>query len=419
MFDPTSLREQFPALRASTVNPPPVFLDGPGGTQVPDRVIDAMTDYLSRTNANTHGLFRTSRESDQTIGNAHQAIADMINAPSAEEVIFGPNMTTLTFAFSRAYGKTLHAGDEIMVTRMDHDANISPWRLAARDAGAKVVEVDIKREDCTLDYADFEKKLDKKTKLVAVTCASNAVGTINDVAKIIGAAHAVGAHVFLDAVHYAPHGPIDVTGWQADFLVCSVYKLFGPHVGALWGRHELLDTLPVYKVRPVPDALPERWMTGTQNHEGLAGTVAAVEYLAEIGRSMGQDYFPAFPQLDERSLDVHAGMAAIRAYESELALALLDELAKRSRIRVWGITAIERLDERVPTISISVEGRSPEQLAAHLASRDVYVWNGNMYAPALSEALGLEKRGGFLRIGLVHYNTFDDIDRLLAALDSA
>jgi cysteine desulfurase family protein (TIGR01976 family) len=262
-------------------------------------------------------------------------------------------------------------------------------------------------DDCTLDADDFRQKLSAKTRLVALTCASNAVGTLTDVPALVRQAHAAGALVFLDAVHYAPHGPIDVRAWGCDFLACSAYKFFGPHVGILWGRRALLEALPAYKVRPAAETLPDRWMTGTQNHEGIAGVKAALDYLADLAPAGTTTYRQALV----------TGMEAIRAYEATLAQHLLEGLAARRRFRVYGITDAARLAERVPTVSVSAEGRDAAAVAAHLAAAGVYVWNGNMYALNLSERLGLEERGGFLRLGLVHYNTHDEIDRLLAALD--
>jgi cysteine desulfurase family protein (TIGR01976 family) len=403
MFDVTAVREQFPALRQARDGQTPVFLDGPGGTQVPQRVVDAMVHYLTRCNANHGGLFATSQESDRILHDAHAAAAALLNAPSPDEIVFGANMTTLTFGLSRAFGRTLRPGDEVVVTRLDHDANVTPWVLAARDAGAVVRYVDVHPEDCTLDLDSVRNQLGPRTRLVAVACASNAVGSVNDVAAITRWAHDAGALVFLDAVHYAPHGPIDVRAWGCDFLACSAYKFFGPHVGILWGRRELLEELPAYKLRPVPNTLPDRWMTGTQNHEGLAGVAAAVDYLASLtGGGRG---------------NLRAAMQAVRTYETGLADRLLAALAERPRFKVWGITDRRRLDSRVPTVSISTGERTAEEIATHLAGRQVYVWNGNMYAMHLSERLGLEARGGFLRIGLVHYNTAFEIDRLVRALD--
>ncbi len=408
MFDLQSLRRQFPALRQSRDGLTPVFLDGPGGTQVPQRVIDAVVHYLSACNANHGGAFATSVESDAILHGAHGAVADLLNA-DAREIVFGQNMTSLTFHLSRSVGRAvLRPGTEVIVTRLDHDANVRPWALAARDAGAAVQFVDFHPEDCTLDLDDLARKLSPRTKLVAVGAASNAVGTVNDVRALAERAHAVGAMLFVDAVHYAPHGPIDVRAWDCDFLACSAYKFFGPHVGILWGKAGLLESLPAYKVRPAPDAIPDRWMTGTQNHEGIAGVAAAVEYLAGIGEVSG---------MRDRRSHVHAGMAVIREYEAGLTRKLLAGLAERKRFRVWGITDPGRLGQRVPTVSISLPGRSAADLAAHLAARHIYAWSGNFYALELTERLGVEPQGGLLRLGLVHYNTADEIDRLMQALD--
>ena len=416
MFDVMNLRREFPALESVAGTDQPIFLDGPGGTQVPKRVIEAMVRYLTTSNANHGGTFQTSRESDRIIEDARESIADLINAPSADEIVFGANMTTLTLHLSRAVARTLRPGDEVIVTRLDHDANVTPWVLAARDAGAIVRCVDVLPHDCTLDLDDFRRHLGPRTRLVALACASNAVGTINDVRTLSRWVHEVGGWVFLDAVHYAPHGPIDVVAWGCDFLACSAYKFFGPHVGILWGKREFLNQLPAYKLRPVPDRLPDRWQTGTQNHEGLAGVGAAVNYLAEVG-ARHHSFNAGFPSFQGRRLLVHAGMAAIASYEATLTAKLLEGLAQRPRVKVWGITDRRRLNERVPTISITVDGVDPKKIAAHLSGRNIYVWNGNMYALGLSERLGLENQGGFLRIGMVHYNTTDEIERLLGALD--
>jgi cysteine desulfurase family protein (TIGR01976 family) len=416
MFQVDALRREYPALNHRRDGVLPVFLDGPGGTQVPQRVIDAMVHYLTTCNANHGGVFATSRESDRIIHNAHQAMADMLHAASPKEIVFGQNMTSLTFHLSRSLAKTWRSGDEVLVTRLDHDANVRPWVLGARDAGATVRFVDLHLEDCTLDLDDLRRQLGPRTRLVAVSCASNAVGTLNDVRMITKTAHDVGALVFLDAVHYAPHGPIDVRDWNCDFLACSAYKFFGPHVGVLWGRDELLAELVPYKVRPSADTLPDRWMTGTQNHEGLAGVVASVDYLADIGKS--QPSFRArFTTLKDKCLDIHTGLAAIQDYESTLARRLLVGLANHPRFKVWGITNLEHLAQRVPTVSITMPKRSAAEIAEFLAARHIYTWNGNMYALELSERLGLEDKGGFLRLGIVHYNTAEEIDRLLAALD--
>jgi cysteine desulfurase family protein (TIGR01976 family) len=416
MLDVGYLRQQFPALRPAEGGRTPVFLDGPGGTQVPWRVADAVAHYLTAANANVGGAFATARASDRILADAHQAAADLLNAPAADEVVFGLNMTTLTFHLSWAFGRTLRPGDEVLVTRLDHDANVRPWVLAARDAGAEARFVDIHPEDCTLDLDDFRRRLSGHVRLVALTCASNAVGTVNDVKMLTRLAHDAGARVFLDAVHYAPHGPIDVQDWGCDFLACSAYKFFGPHVGLLWGRRELLAELPAYKVRPAPDELPGRWMTGTQNHEGIAGAAAAVEYLAAVGERC-----PAppgrFPGMAGRRLHAHAALAAIQEYEAGLCRRLLEGLAVRPRFRVWGITDPGRLAGRTPTVAVTAEGRTPREMAEHLARHDVYAWDGNFYAAELVERLGLAGRGGLLRLGLVHYNTAEEVDRLLRVLD--
>lgn len=408
MLDVQALREQFPSLHRAAA-PMPIYLDGPGGTQVPRCVLDAMIRYLTTCNANHGGVFTTSRQSDAVLQEAHQAAADLLNAPSAEEIIFGPNMTTLTFHLSRAFGRTLRPGDEMLVTRLDHDANVSPWVLAARDAGASVRFVDIHPEDCTLDLDDLRRQLTPRVRLLAVTCASNAIGSVVDVRRITRLAHEAGALVFLDAVHYAPHRLIDVQEWDCDFLACSAYKFFGPHVGILWGKRKHLGSLPTYKLRPATDDLPGRWMTGTQNHEGLAGVASAIDYLASIAANA--------PSARSRRERLVLAFASILDYERTLADRLLDGLAARPRFRVWGITRREQRNERVPTVSITAKDRTPRQIAEHLASREIYTWDGNMYALELTERLGVEKHGGLLRLGLVHYNTTEEIDQLLQALD--
>lgn len=408
MDDLSAIRRKFPALQRTRQGQLALYLDGPGGTQVPQSVIDAMVDYFSNRNANHGGVFTTSKESDQLLREAHRALADLFNAPSADEIVFGNNMTSLTFHFSRALARTWKPGDEVMVTRLDHDANIRPWVLAARDAGASVRWVDINPEDATLNEESFRSLLGPRTRLVALTCASNVAGSMPAVSRLTAWAKEVGALVYLDAVHYAPHGPIDVQAWGCDFLVCSAYKFFGPHVGVAWGRRGLLESLPAYKVRPAADTSPDRWMTGTQNHEGIVGALAAVDYLASLAGAEG----------DRRSR-LRDAMNAIRAYEMELVGALLAGLANRPRFRVWGITRPGRLDRRTPTVAITCVDRSPQELAERLAGREIYTWHGNMFAVELTERLGIEDKGGVLRLGLVHYNTRAEVDRVLRALDEA
>jgi cysteine desulfurase family protein (TIGR01976 family) len=408
MLDVAAVREQFPALQRVVNGRAPIFLDGPGGTQVPRRVIDAIAGYMSTCNANHGGVFTTSRESDAILAEGHRAAADFVNASSPAEIVFGQNMTSLTFHLSRSVGRTLKPGDAVVVTRLDHDANVRPWVLAAQDAGAEVRWVGV-REDGTLDEEDLARQLDGRARLVALTCASNAIGTMPDVTALTRQAHAAGALVYLDAVHYAPHGPIDVRAWGCDFLACSAYKFFGPHVGILYGKRRLLESLPAYKLRPAPDRLPDRWMTGTQNHEGIAGTLAAVEYLADLGRSRQ-------PPAPTRRAALAAAYEGIVAHERGLADLMLRGLSGLPGVKVHGIADPRRLPERVPTFSITHRRCSPRRLAEHLDRHGIFVWHGNFYALSLSEALGVEP-DGMVRIGLLHYSTAEEVQRFLAALE--
>lgn len=402
-------RGQFPALSRQVDGRDAIFCDGPGGTQVPQRVIDAVSHYLGSTNANHGGLFATSQESDALLEAAHQGLAEFLGAASGEEIVFGQNMTSLTFAMSRALARTWKPGDEVVVTRLDHDANVSPWVLAARDAGATVRWIDFRRSDCTLDLEQAREVIGQRTRLVAVGCASNATGGINPVRQIADWAHAAGALVYLDAVHYAPHALIDVGALGADFLACSAYKFFGPHVGILWGRRELLQSLEAYKVRPAPDSGPGKWMTGTQSHESIAGALAAVDYLSDLGRRVSGD-----SELSRRGA-LAAAYAAIGDYERELCGQLLAGLSRLADVRVWGITDPRRMSQRVATVSFTHRRMPASQLAALLGRRGIFSWHGNYYALNLSEGLGHEPEG-MLRVGLVHYNTAEEVDRLLAEL---
>jgi cysteine desulfurase family protein (TIGR01976 family) len=406
-LDLTWIRAQFPALAQEVNGHPAVFFDGPGGTQVPQRVIDAVADYLIHHNANTHGAFATSRRTDETIDAARAAMADFLGC-AADEVVFGPNMTTLTFAISRAFGRDIRPGDEIVLTRLDHDANVAPWK-ALEEQGAIIRMVDIDTEECTLDMADMARAIGPRTKLVAVGYASNAVGTINDVATITRMAHAVGALVYIDAVHYAPHGPIDVRALDCDFLACSPYKFFAPHMGVLYGKREHLARLRPYKVRPASDDVPDRWETGTKNHEGLAGVTAAIEYLAELGQRIK-------PATTRRAALVQA-MEAIKAYERGLSEQLIAGLLAIPGLTFYGISDPARFDMRTPTVAVRLAGRTPRELADALGRRGIFCWDGNYYAINLTERLGVESDGGMLRIGLVHYNTAEEIELLLEALN--
>jgi cysteine desulfurase family protein (TIGR01976 family) len=402
-------RRQFPALSRRVGDQPAVFFDGPGGTQAPQRVIEAVSHYLAHTNANHGGLFATSRDSDRLLAEAHHGLADFLGADDPATVIFGQNMTSLTFALSRSLARTWKSSDEIIVTRLDHDANVSPWVLAARDAGATVRHVPIREEDCTLDLDELFRLLNERTRLVAVGAASNATGTINPVRDIADWAHQVGALVFVDAVHYAPHQLIDVQSLGCDFLACSAYKFFGPHVGVLWGRRKLLEELEAYKVRPAPQSPPEKWMTGTQSHEAIAGALAAVEYIADLGRTLaGNDGLPRRAALREAYRE-------IGLYERALVARLLAGLDQIPEVKVWGINAPERIDERVATVSITHDRFSAAEMAEQLGRAGFFVWHGNYYALQLTESLGLEP-GGMLRAGMVHYNTLTEVERFLEAL---
>ena len=415
-FDLSAYRAHFPSLALEEQGQPVIYLDNPGGTQVPQDCIEAIAAYLTGSNANTHGAFATSQRTDALLAEAHAAMADLLNAADPREIVIGPNMTTLTFAIARAIGRTLTAGDEIVVTALDHDANVAPWLALQEERGVVVQMADIDAATCTLNMADLRSKITERTKVVAVGYASNAVGTINDVATIIGWAKEVGALSYIDAVQYAPHGPIDVQALGCDFLACSAYKFFGPHLGIIYGRLPLLQGLAAYKVRPAEDEPPGKWETGTQNHECEAGLVATLDYLAGIGRDHLDRFAALFPGMTGRRLELHVALAAIQEHERGLAGRLLTGLALLPGVRIYGLTALEDLERRVPTIAITIDGQTPRELATKLGERGIFCWDGNYYAINLMERLGLEATGGALRIGLAHYNTAAEIDRLLAAL---
>lgn len=406
-FDVNWVRAQFPSLRQIINGHPAAFLDAPAGTQVPQQVINAVREYFENSNANTCGAFATSRRTDAMIAGARAAMADFFNCDPAE-VFFGPNMTTLTFALARGIGRDLTLGDEIVVTTLDHDANVAPWR-ALEDRGVVIRQVDIREDDCTLDVDDLRNKINSRTKLVAVGYASNAVGTINPVEEIIRLSHDAGALAFIDAVHYAPHGSIDVRKLDCDFLACSPYKFFGPHMGCIYGKRDLLMRFRPYKVRPAPEALPDRWETGTQIHEGLAGVNAAIDYMAEVGRHVNPD------AVDRRNALVSAHNA-MRDYEMSLAAHLIRGLLEIPGLRFYGISDPAHFHQRVPTVGVRLAGHAPLECAKFLGDRGIFTWDGNYYALNLTERLGVEKTGGLLRIGLVHYNTIEEVDRLLSTL---
>jgi cysteine desulfurase family protein (TIGR01976 family) len=411
-LDLAAIRAQFPALSR-----PAIFLDNPGGTQIARHSLERIQHYLVETNANHGGLFPTSQASDATIDEARAVMADFLNASRPEEIVFGPNMTSLTFRLSRALAREFQPGDTIVVTHLDHDANISPWLRLAEDRSCRVRWVDFDPADGTLNQADFRAALAEKPKLVAFGYASNALGTINPVEEMTAAAKQAGALVYIDAVQYAAHGPIDVQKLGCDFLVCSAYKFFGPHVGALYGRYDLLDVLRAYRVRPAPADPPGKFETGTGNFEGIAGTLGALEYFAWLGETFGAPYQVALSgRYSGRRLTFKTAMAVLQEYEKTLSLALLETLSGLPGVRVYGLADPARVNQRVATVSFTLTGCTPAQIAAYLGQHGIYTWNGNFYALAITTRLGLEEQGGMLRVGATHYNTLAEIQRLGEAL---
>ena len=412
-FDIDRIRANFPALAVLDGQKPRVYLDNPAGTQVAQGVIDRMTDYLVRWNANCGGAFATSKQTDQLLESTHQAMADFLHADSSREVIFGQNMTTLTFALSRSLGRRLNAGDEIVVTRLDHDANIRPWVRLAEDSGAIIRWLDFDPSDCRLCLDQLDEMLNERTKIVAVSLASNLVGTINPIAEIARKVHRFDSLLFVDAVHYAPHGVIDVNELGADFLVCSPYKFFGPHQGVLWGKKALLDELSAYRVQPAGEDLPGKFETGTQNHEGQLGVLGAIDYLEWLGREFGGESDPDVL----RPYSLRLAMEAINRYERLLSRELIAGLNGIERVTIWGITDSSDLEDRVPTVSFSVDGLSPRWISEMLAAENIFVWDGHSYAVEVVDRLGLSELGGVLRVGAVHYNTPSEIEQFVSALD--
>lgn len=413
MLDVNAIRLQFPALQELYNGKPAIFMDNPGGTQVHRSVIDAMTDYLVRRNANTHGVFETSRRTDVVIDYARQAVADFLGC-DPDETVMGNNMTSLTFALGRSLAQEFGPDDEIVVTRLDHDANVWPWVMMAQDTGATVRYVDVDVENCTLDMEHFRSLIGPKTRLVAIGYASNAVGTVNDVRTIAGWAREAGAYSFVDAVQYAPHGLIDVREIGCDFLACSSYKFFGPHMGHLYGKREHLQRLRAYRVRPAGEELPGKWETGTKNHEGMAGAAAAIDYIAGIGSIYGKA-----PANAGRREKLRAAWKVIGEHEAMLLDRLITGLKSIPQVRIYGITERSEWNQRMATVSIRKEGLTPQALAEKLAAENIFVWNGNYYAVSIAERLGVEQSGGMVRIGLVHYNTLDEVNRLLNVVDRA
>jgi cysteine desulfurase family protein (TIGR01976 family) len=397
-----SIRSLFPALERQEQGQPVAYFDGPAGSQVPQPVIDAVSRYLGRTNANCGAPIGTSRESDAILQQARERLAAFVGTDLPEEIVFGANMTTITFAVSRTLSRTWQPGDEVLVSQLDHDANVTPWVMAAQRAGATVKQIPLAPDGVTLDETAYQSLLTERTRLVAIGYASNAIGTVNPVQDMLAAARSCGALTYVDAVHFAPHRLIDVVDLDCDFLVCSAYKFFGPHVGVLWGRRSLLEELQPDRLRPAPSHGPGKWMTGTQNHEGIAGAAAAVEYLATLG---------AGENLRQR---LQGAFRAIQEHEHALLQQLLSGLDELP-VRIWGLPYDGPDGSRVPTVSVTHPQLTPRQLAEALAARGLYCWPGNHYAYPFTLATGLEPHGT-LRIGLLHYNTAEEVERLLTAL---
>ncbi len=408
--DLSALRARFPALSRTQDGRPVVIVDAPGGSQVPDTVIEAVAARYREGISNLDGAFATSRETHAVVDAARRAGADLVGT-SPERIVFGPNSTSLLFHAARALSRTLEPGDEVVVTRLDHDANIRPWALAARDAGATVRWVDVRPDDATLDVTSFHEALGDRTRLVAFTLASNGVGTITPAAALVRSAKEVGALVAVDGVHLAQHRAIDFDALGADLVSVSPYKVFGPHLGMLAGSPAVLDGWDPDRVRPAKGyPSPERWETGTQNHEGLAGFVAAVDYLAGAGREHGE------PVDDTRGAAVRAAFAVFGEHERALAGRFLEGLARIDGARLWGVGDLDRLDERTPTFALRLGGHHPAKTAAALGERGVFVWDGHYYAMELMQRLGILDDGGAVRIGFCHYHTSGEVDRVLEAL---
>ena len=411
-FPVDRIRQLFPSINRQNV---PIFFDNPAGSQVPQMVIDAFSHYFSTMNANQGGTFVTSKKTDAMMRDVREKVADFLGATNPDEIVFGANMTTLAFSLSRALAQTMKAGDEIILTRMDHDANVAPWLRIAEEHGFIVRWVDINIDDCTLDLNTLEGALNDRTKLVATVHCSNAVGTLNPVAQIAQMAHAAGALCVVDAVQSAPHVPIDVMALGCDFLLCSAYKFFGPHVGILWGKYDLLESLPAYKVRPSKNYSPFRWETGTPNFEGIFALGSAIDYIQKIGQEYCMEYSSQFSEYTERAKWLKAGMEGIRQYEKMLISHLLDGLESLPNIQIFGITDRNRLDERCPTVVFTHSKYMPNEIAQYLANHDIYVWDGNYYAVEIMARLGHSEKG-MVRVGLAHYNTVEEIDRFCAVL---
>lgn len=417
-FDLESVRSQFPALSMTDNGVRRIYFDNPAGTQVPLSVADAMSDCLLHKNANLGGYFASSNDAGHVVDAARLAMADFLNAPSPDEIIFAQNMTTITLHISRSIGRLLRSGDEIVLSQMDHDANVWPWVLLARDLELNIRWLPFDRQTFEFNLDDLDDLLTDRTRLLCVGGASNLTGTINDIATICSKARDAGVITYIDAVQSVPHLATDVQEINCDFLVCSAYKFFGPHQGILWGRRALLESLEPYKVRPAPEEIPGCFETGTQSHEDFAGVAAAVNYFAWIGETMAKDHMSRWSQFSGRRQALHAAMDCLFDYEKALAEHLIQGLAQLNGVTVQGITATEALQRRVPTVSFTHESIAPEAIAKSLALQNIFVWSGHNYAIEAAKALGIYESGGAVRIGPVHYNSLAEIDDTLAAIES-
>ncbi len=409
MIDVELVRGHFPALASGALH-----FDNPAGTQIAREAMERMQDCLVHAYSNHGGAFRTSRASDALVAEARAAMADLLGARSPSEIVFGQNMTSLTLHVSRSIAGGLARGDEIVCTRLDHDANIAPWLLIARDRGCTVRWVDFDPTDCSWSLAELGGKITERTKLVAVAWASNATGTVNPIAEAVRLAHEAGALCFVDAVHFVPHGPVDVAAAGCDLLACSAYKFFGPHTGVLYGRRELLERLTAYKVRPAGEQPPDKWETGTQSFESIAGVLGAVEYLEWVGARFGGG--ASGGAAGSRRARLRAAMEAIRTCERDLSLSMIRALRSVPGLRIYGITDPADVERRVPTFALTLEGRAPRRVCEELDRKGIYAWDGNFYAPEVTARLGLEASGGLVRVGAAHYNTTSEVERLAAAL---
>jgi len=416
-YEIEKIRNRFPALSIQDRGVSRIYFDNPGGTQVVDTVVESISKCLIESNANIGGSFATSRNASQVLDDAHQAMADFFNS-SPDEIIFGQNMTTLTFHVSRSIGRLLKAGDEILLSRMDHDANISPWLLLAEDLQLKIKWLPFNPDTYEFDLEMLDEILTERTKLVCIGGASNLTGTINDVKTISTKARDLGAISFIDAVHLAPHVSIDVQDIDCDFLVCSTYKFFGPHLGVLWGRKKILELLEPYKVRAAPSIIPSGYETGTQNHEGMAGTVATIDYFAWVGKKMAADYYTKNKNYRGRTKFIYAALDYFLEYENILTSRLIEGLNQLQNLQIHGIQNKEDLSRRVPTISFTVKGITSKIIAEKLGKENIFVWNGDMYAVEAIKDLGIHESSGVVRVGAVHYNTIEEVDNFLNALET-